>query len=59
MNREQLQFLKVLFWGALGLVVIGLVGSVTDRVIRTKNATRTESSTAAPIAVPAETGTSR
>lgn len=59
MNQRQLQILKVVFWAALGLTVIATIGSITDRVIREKNATRTESTAEAPIAVPAEPGQAR
>jgi heme exporter protein D len=54
MNQQQFHVLKVAFWAALGLTIIAMIGSITDKVIQTKNATRTESTQAAPIAVPAD-----
>ncbi|MBU6374996.1 MAG: hypothetical protein KGQ59_03285 [Bdellovibrionales bacterium] len=54
MSSKQFQILKVLFWAALGITVIGLLGSITDKVIQVKNATRTEQTPDRPIAVPAE-----
>jgi hypothetical protein len=56
MNQQQFQVLKVAFWAALGLTIIAMIGSITDKVIQTKNATRTESTQGAPIAVPADPG---
>lgn len=56
MSSKQLQILKVLFWAALGVTVIGLIGSITDRVIQVKKSTRTEQNATTPIAVPAESG---
>jgi hypothetical protein len=58
MNQQQFHVLKMVFWAALGMTTIALIGSVTDRIIQTKNATRTESSQGAPIAVPADPGSS-
>ncbi|NDD90920.1 hypothetical protein EBZ37_02380 [bacterium] len=54
MTAKQLQILKVLFWAALGITMIGLIGSITDRVIQVKKSTRTEQTATTPIAVPAE-----
>jgi hypothetical protein len=57
MNQKQFHALKVVFWVTLGLTVIALIGSITDKVIQSGKATRTESTQSSPIAVPADPGT--
>lgn len=56
MTQQQLQILKVVFLSAVGLTVIATLGSITDKVVHIRSATRTESTQGAPIAVPADPG---
>ncbi len=56
MTQRQLQILKMVFWTSLGLTVIALLGSITDRVVKSGQATRTQTTGDAPIAVPADSG---
>ncbi len=57
MNQQQFHVLKMVFWVALGLTVIALIGSITDKIIQSGKSTRTEATQGSPIAVPADPGT--
>jgi len=54
MTQKKLKILTFVFWSALAVTVVGLTGSIAQKIFEIKGASRTQLTGSPPIPVPAE-----